>query len=140
VCTGMTTAISCSLEHVPHTFTALSLHCLGQLSLAFHRGRQIEYQLRLGKGGNVISAGWQVTLCDPLWHASRCSGVCGNAAMYIADCYIRIPRRLCTDTETSILPMWQVCQQNKISGKSPHPRSHRPLQQRLADGKFSAGC
>jgi len=23
-----------------------------------------------GKGGNVISAGWQVTLCDPIWHVS----------------------------------------------------------------------
>jgi len=21
-----------------------------------------------GKGGNVTSAGWQVTLCDPIWH------------------------------------------------------------------------
>ena len=23
-----------------------------------------------GKGGNVTSAGWQVTPCDPLWHVS----------------------------------------------------------------------
>jgi len=28
-----------------------------------------------GKGGNVSSAGWQVTLCDPMWHASFRSGV-----------------------------------------------------------------
>jgi len=28
-----------------------------------------------GKGGNVISAGWQVTLCDPMWHVSSRSGV-----------------------------------------------------------------
>ena len=28
-----------------------------------------------GKGGNVISAGWQVTLCDPIWHVSSRSGV-----------------------------------------------------------------
>ena len=27
-----------------------------------------------GKGGNVISAGWQVTLCDPIWHVSSRSG------------------------------------------------------------------
>ena len=27
-----------------------------------------------GKGGNVTSAGWQVTLCDPIWHVSSCSG------------------------------------------------------------------
>ena len=28
-----------------------------------------------GKGGNVTSAGWQVTLCDPTWHVSSRSGV-----------------------------------------------------------------
>ena len=28
-----------------------------------------------GKGGNVSSAGWQVTLCDPMWHVSSLSGV-----------------------------------------------------------------
>ena len=28
-----------------------------------------------GKGGNVTSAGWQVTLCDPTWHVSSHSGV-----------------------------------------------------------------
>ena len=27
------------------------------------------------KGGNVTSAGWQVTLCDPMWHVSSRSGV-----------------------------------------------------------------
>jgi len=26
------------------------------------------------KSGNVTSAGWQVTLCDPIWHVSSCSG------------------------------------------------------------------
>ena len=27
-----------------------------------------------GKGWNVTSAGWQVTLCDPIWHVSSSSG------------------------------------------------------------------
>jgi len=27
-----------------------------------------------GKGGNVTSAGWRVTLCDPIWHVSSRSG------------------------------------------------------------------
>jgi len=27
------------------------------------------------KGANVSSAGWQVTLCDPIWHVSSRSGV-----------------------------------------------------------------
>jgi len=48
---------------------------LGQLSLASLWGRLIEYQIRLGKGGNVTSAGWQVTLCDPMWHVSTRSSV-----------------------------------------------------------------
>ena len=30
-----------------------------------------------GKGGNVTSVGWQVTLCDPVWHVSSRSGVAG---------------------------------------------------------------
>jgi len=28
-----------------------------------------------GKGWNVTSVGWQVTLCDPMWHVSSSSGV-----------------------------------------------------------------
>ena len=28
-----------------------------------------------GKGGNVTSAGWQATLCGPMWHVSSRSGV-----------------------------------------------------------------
>ena len=44
---------------------------LGQLSLASLRGRLIDW----GKGGNVTSAGWQVTLCDPMWHVCSRSGV-----------------------------------------------------------------
>ena len=27
-----------------------------------------------GKGGDVTSARWQVTLCDPMWHVSSRSG------------------------------------------------------------------
>ena len=30
-----------------------------------------------GKVGNATSAGWQVTLCDPIWHVSSCSGEAG---------------------------------------------------------------
>ena len=38
----------------------------------FSRG---DTTLQCGKGGNVTSAGWQVTLCDPMWHVSSRSGV-----------------------------------------------------------------
>ena len=49
---------------------------LCQLSLASLQGRLIEYRsFGWGKGGNVTSAGWQVTLCDPMWHVRSRSGV-----------------------------------------------------------------
>ena len=39
-----------------------------------------------GKGGKVTSAGWQVTLCDLIWHVISCSGV----VISITNCYIRL--------------------------------------------------
>jgi len=50
---------------------------LDQRSFASLWGRLIEYQLGWGKAGNVSSVGWQVTLCDPVWHVSSRSGVAG---------------------------------------------------------------
>ena len=32
--------------------------------------------IRWDKGGNVTSAGWQVTLCDFIWHVSSQRHVC----------------------------------------------------------------
>ena len=55
---------------------------LGQLSLASLRGRLIEYQLRLGTGGNVTSAGWQVILCDRIWHVSSRTGEASCELLY----------------------------------------------------------
>jgi len=35
-----------------------------------------------GKGGNVTSAGWKVTLCDPIWHvSSHGSETCSQTAI-----------------------------------------------------------
>ena len=39
-----------------------------------------------GKGGKVTTAGWQVTLCDPIWHMISRSGV----VISITNCYIRL--------------------------------------------------
>jgi len=39
-----------------------------------------------GKGGKVTSAGWQVTLCDLIWHMISRSGV----VISITNCYIRL--------------------------------------------------
>ena len=38
-----------------------------------------------GKGGKVTAAGWQVTLCDPIWHVISRSSV----MILITNCYIR---------------------------------------------------
>ena len=35
-----------------------------------------------GKGGNVTSAGWQVILCDPIWHVSSRSGGASRELLY----------------------------------------------------------
>jgi len=40
-----------------------------------------------GKGWNVISAGWQVTLCDPIWHVSSSSGVATLVSELLYPCY-----------------------------------------------------
>ena len=43
-----------------------------------HRGLQkSSASFDWGKSGNVKSAGWQVTLCDPIWHVSSDSGEAG---------------------------------------------------------------
>jgi len=48
-------------------------------------GSLIEYQLRLVQVGNVTSAGWQVTLCDPIRHVS--SGSVRPGCITPANCY-----------------------------------------------------
>ena len=37
-----------------------------------------------GKGGNFTSAGWQVILCDPIWHVSS------RSSEAFANCYMRL--------------------------------------------------
>ena len=43
-----------------------------------------------GKGRNVTSAGWQVTLCecDPIWHVSTRSGEAGGSTLQTAILYL----------------------------------------------------
>ena len=45
-----------------------------KMSLTYQRN---VFKWYCSKGGNVTSAGWQVTLCDPIWHVSSRSGVAG---------------------------------------------------------------
>jgi len=41
-----------------------------------------------GKGRNVASAGWQVTLCDPVWHVSSRSGEASCELLYSVYLYL----------------------------------------------------
>ena len=50
-----------------------------------------------GKGGKVTSVGWQVTLCDLIWHVISRSGV----VISITNCYIRLTYLL-TNTQSLI--------------------------------------
>ena len=44
-----------------------------------------------GKGGNVTSAGWQVTLCGPMWHVSSRRGVATlRTAIHLLLTYLRL--------------------------------------------------
>ena len=93
-----------------------------------------------GKGGNITSVGWQVTLCDPIWHVSSRSGVATlRTAIHLLLTYLltymvsglsvclsadhdREPRRTVEPTET------------RRAGYEPfHSRTlHRlPVQQRI---------
>ena len=40
-------------------------------------------ETRISTRGNVTSAGWQVTLCDPMWHVSTRSGVATLLVTYL---------------------------------------------------------
>jgi len=42
-----------------------------------------------GKGGSVTSAGWQVTLCDHIWHVNSCSGEAVCELLYTS--YLTLP-------------------------------------------------
>ena len=43
-----------------------------------------------GKGWNVTSAGWQVTLCDPIWHVNSSSGVATSVSELLYSCYFTL--------------------------------------------------
>jgi len=61
-----------------------------------------------GKGGKVTSAGWQVTLCDLIWHVISRSGV----VISITNCYIRFTFFVTMhafDIQTEFLSLDLVC-------------------------------
>jgi len=43
-----------------------------------------------GKGWNVTSVGWQVTLCDPIWHVNSSSGESTSVSELLYPCYFTL--------------------------------------------------
>ena len=55
----------------------------------------ITHYIYWGKDGNVTSAGWQVTLCDPIWHVSSRSGETSCSLLYsIYLTFLPLPNQL----------------------------------------------
>ena len=52
------------------------------------------------EGGNVTSAGWQVTPCDPIWHVSSRSGVATERSAISALLYFLYFTLLKTNVKT----------------------------------------
>ena len=59
--------VICSLGHGLRTFTAVPMS--GQPCMPPGSLNRVPASIA-GNDGNVTSAGWQVTLCDPTWHVS----------------------------------------------------------------------
>jgi len=66
-----------------------------------------------GKGGNVTSARWQVTLCNPIQHVSFRSGV----AKLFANCYIQLLTSYFTGhlLTSRFLHRWTLCKEGTTS-------------------------
>ena len=55
-----------------------------------------------GKGCNVTSAGWQVTLCDPIWYMSSSSGVATSVSELLYPCYFTLLYPVTADVPTDL--------------------------------------
>jgi len=75
------------------------LQCVGQLSLASPGVAKSSTHFGWGKGGNAISVGWQVTLCDPIWQVSSSSGV------EMLHCELLYPYTLLKVTDTVLISL-----------------------------------
>jgi len=65
-------------------------------------------------GENVTSAGWQVTLCDPMWHVSSRSGVATlRTAIHLLLYTIAIHLLLITTPRQSYTAIWFTTQSTR---------------------------
>ena len=72
-----------------------------------HMAQLMPLPLTVGRnGGNVTSAGWQVTLCDSVWHVSSRSGVATlRTAIHLLLTYLL---SLAPIKSRLVLPFWYL--------------------------------
>ena len=98
-----------------------------------------------GKGGNVTSAGWQVTLSDPIWHVSSRSGVATlRTAIHLLLTYLLTPTpspvfcaretRLESSSTTNAYTSWQANWQMFVATR--HATLHGRIQQTASYIRF----
>jgi len=82
-----------------------------------------------GKGGNFTSAGWQVIVCDPVWHVSSRSGavlVAQTAIRLLTLPYLGLSRNSCVPEHhfsTSLLLSEQYKKLTASSHRQTRPNS-----------------
>ena len=78
-----------------------------------------------GKGGNVTSAGWQVTLCDPMWHVSSRSGVSTlRTAIHLLLTYLLTRKTVCDTGLRSFVNGWITTSEERRAAR--HTISTKP--------------
>ena len=77
-----------------------------------------------GKGWNVTSAGWQVILCDPIWHVSSRSGVVLVAQTTIR--FLTVNVILYTNVTRRWMAVWRVSRVT-VSTVSERAKQHLSL-------------
>ena len=84
-------AICNNISNHSKIFLPISKHRSTQPCIPLGSLNRVPALIGWAKGRNVTSAGWQVTLCDPMWHMSSCSG---KACCQLHD-YFTLPK-FCT--------------------------------------------
>ena len=89
-----------------------------------------------GKGGNVTSAGWQVTLSDPMWHVSSRSGVAIlRTAIHLLLTY------LLTYVKIAYRIVWCVSVAYSGEGwRGLNPHDFQKILQHITYHKFNHSC
>jgi len=92
-----------------------------------------------GKGWNVTSAGWQVTLCDPIWHvAVALWQLCQRTAISML-LYFTLPATHVLSIRQMSINQWQSSASQYAHQLGSVPRSHSHMHNRhLTFSRFDA--